>query len=511
MAEARSVKLDVGRTAPRKPLVHFLDRLCTAAEAGRLRLRLHANCIDRTDMRFLSQLLAPSQQGGWPSIRELKLEVGESLQIPTQADVFINPGILSTHPVWQLQGFPGGSTPAKLVASAFPALQKLVINFMPLTFADLSSLTACSQLSSLDLCICQLQPSGDAGHTSPLSAVASLRQLSLWDTVSNIAAGLTQLTSLSLRYRQEAVADCLVHIRGLTQLQSLELGDVGDPHITVAPKEVLTILESCKQLTSLTLNTLQQAHFDALLTSAPQLTSLTCSSLCLQQDRSASQCGLKELVFMNTAWDSKMVAYLPIAGVTRLAFQGDHMELPSPSPTMKIWSDKSPHLMHQGLLNLTRCPAWRQCGPMVQVTLLAVGRSPPEQQALILGALAPLSSREVKLTIVISECLTGACIIQQLGGALGSSLKRLVLGDCDLSDDFWPAVWAHLPGLQQLTVTDKVRGSIGPQQITSFCSQAVRPLQFNLRQGLYEQFQAGAQLNTAGGVPQVTVAKFAGN
>jgi hypothetical protein len=71
----------------------------------------------------------------------------------------------------------------------------------------------------------------------------------------------------------------------------------------------------------------------------------------------------------------------------------------------------------------------------------------------LLGALAPLASREVKLSMSVSpEAVVGASAVQQLGATLGSSLKHLVLGECEVSVDFWPAVWAHLPGLQQLTV-----------------------------------------------------------
>jgi hypothetical protein len=79
MAEARSVQLRVLSTAPRKPLQRLLHNLCTAAEAGRLSLTLHAQgFLDIIDKRVLSKLLAQSPQGGWPSVRELKLEVGTS-------------------------------------------------------------------------------------------------------------------------------------------------------------------------------------------------------------------------------------------------------------------------------------------------------------------------------------------------------------------------------------------------------------------------------------------------
>jgi hypothetical protein len=347
--------------------------------------------------------------------------------------------------------------------------------------------------------------------------VSSLKQLSLQRALSNIAAGLTQLTSLNLWYGQAA---CLVHVQGLTQLQNLELGG---PQYAIEPQELSPILAACKQLTSLTLNyQLMQFHFDVLLTHAPQLTSFTCDRLYLNQDRSASQCSLKELVFASQCLELTMVANLPTAGLTHLAFQIDKcvsMELPSPSPTLQIWTDATNHpsdmpdLVRRGLLNLTRCPAWQQCGPLAGVDLYQDGHFSPGLQGLILGALAPLCSREVKLTIFMLEGVTQSVtgqLVQQLGGALGSSLKHLVLRRCHLPDDFWPAVWAHLPWLQQLAVSDQVHGSIGREQLMSFCSHAVRPLQLNLGLRLYEAVQGGAQLNTAGGVPQVTVARYAG-
>jgi hypothetical protein len=303
----------------------------------------------------------------------------------------------------------------------------------------------------------------------------------------------------------------------LTQLQNLSLGGTQP---TVTPQEVSRILAACKQLTSLALNyDLFHTHFDALLTHAPQLTSLTCNCLHLYQDRSASPCGLKELVFTRQILDLAMVACLPIAAVTHLAFPIDRnrMQLPSPVPVLDIWTyhcgppSDTPDVIHRGLLNLTRCPAWQQSGPVVQVELIQNNAYfTSELLDLTMGALALLSSREVHLTIDMPEISTRGSTIQQLGEALGSSLKKLTLYQCDLSDDFWPAVWAHLPGLQQLAVTHLVHGSIGPEQLASFCSHAARPLQLNLGLELYEQAQGGGRLERqcrVWGVPQVTVAR----
>jgi hypothetical protein len=124
----------------------------------------------------------------------------------------------------------------------------------------------------------------------------------------------------------------------------------------------------------------------------------------------------------------------------------------------------------------------------------------------LLPALAALASKEVKVSIDMPAAVLGASAVQQMGGALGSSLKQVVLRGCGLSPDFWPAVWAHLPGLQQLTVGDKVHGAIGVHEVAAFCSHATRPLQLNLRQDLHKEM--GGKLEEqcqVWGVPQVTV------
>jgi hypothetical protein len=345
---------------------------------------------------------------------------------------------------------------------------------------------------------------------SPLSALNSLRQLFFDMTKSSIAAGLTQLTSLSIVGDRETVPQCLGHIISCTQLQDLQLETEDDPFIT--PEQITRILTSCKQLTSLTVDyPLFQAEFDALLTHGPQLTRLTCGDLHLTEDRSATPCSLKELVMMTEDPNAETLAYIPTASLTRLAFLGDAV-LPSPCPTLEFVPRKRsvpanmPELVRRSLVNLMRCPAWQQCGPRVHVRLSTRrGRDMPELLSLI-PALAPLASKEVKLSIDMEGGDVGASELQQLGFALGSSLTQLVLGECDLSPDFWPAVWAHLPGLQQVTVGSRVRGANVLHELASFCSCATRPLQLRLGQRLYTQVEG--RLDQEGrwmGVPHVTV------
>jgi hypothetical protein len=92
-----------------------------------------------------------------------------------------------------------GKTPVlQLVSAAFPALQSVKLSPMSFARADLGSLSACTQLVHLTPLNCQLHQSEADSITSPLSAVNSLRQLSLQGTDSSITAGLTSLTGLSL-------------------------------------------------------------------------------------------------------------------------------------------------------------------------------------------------------------------------------------------------------------------------------------------------------------------------
>jgi hypothetical protein len=69
------VKLQVHCNSARKPLVRLLNRVCSAAQAGRLSLTLEAHGFDRNS-NLLPNLLAPGkQQGGWASVQELALKV----------------------------------------------------------------------------------------------------------------------------------------------------------------------------------------------------------------------------------------------------------------------------------------------------------------------------------------------------------------------------------------------------------------------------------------------------
>jgi hypothetical protein len=391
-----------------------------------------------------------------------------------------------------LQGSFGDSLPITLAAAAFKALHSMVLREMSVTRADLSGLTACKKLSSLQLDSCEVQQAEASSTTSPLSALNSLRQLSLQFTDCSLAAGMTQLTRLSLAGEEEtAVADCLGHIIGLNQLQELELSNTVENDITA--EEVADILTSCKQLTSLALHyALGQREFDLLLKYAPQLTSFTCHDLYLEEDRSAYPCSWKELTVLAYNLSAEMLAYLPTASLTQLEFGGG-VVFPSPSPTLEFSAGRMFHIEHmpvmvrRSLTNLMRSPAWQQCGPKVHVSFEGSLLDDLPKLDSLLAALAPLANKEVALSIWLPKALVGASAVQQLGVTLGSSLKQLVLSWCDLSQDFWPAVWAHLPGLQQLTIS---HGAINARELEDFCSSATRPLQVNLGHKLYREVGA---------------------
>jgi hypothetical protein len=292
----------------------------------------------------------------------------------------------------------------------------------------------------------------------------------------------------------------------LTQLRELELDMMGD----ITAKQVVSLLTPLKQLTSLALHyTICREAFDALLRHAPQLTSFTCTDLAyLDQDRSASPCSWKELVFTDSTLEASALAYLPTASLTLLEF--GNMVFPSSYPTLRF-NIYTPGFVRRSLQNLVQCPAWQQCGPKVDVKLFPdLGDDAPKQLGPLLSALAPLAGKEVKLAIWVPNAVIGASAVQQLGTALESSLKQLWLQSCEVTHDFWPAVWAHLPGLQQLTIGEEICGAFGTEEVESFCSHATRPLQLRLARELdyfwylWKEGQADREC-LLGAVPLVTV------
>jgi hypothetical protein len=100
----------------------------------------------------------------------------------------------------------------------------------------------------------------------------------------------------------------------------------------------------------------------------------------------------------------------------------------------------------------------------------------------------------------------GAAMVADLGRAVGITLAHLELVDCRMSPDFWPPVWARLPGLKTLTVSGKSSVLITSQDVASFCSSATHPLQLLLDQDLYTRYQQREQQpDIQQGEPLVTV------
>jgi hypothetical protein len=79
---------------------------------------------------------------------------------------------------------------------------------------------------------------------------------------------------------------------------------------------------------------------------------------------------------------------------------------------------------------------------------------------------------------------------------------------CTVLQDFWPAVWRHLPGLQELTIFMGVLGAISSSDIAAFCSTATRPLSLRLFTDIHRPVGPAEQQEQqcrTWGTPQVTV------
>jgi hypothetical protein len=90
LREARSWRFKV-HSKPPKHLMRFLHRVCTASEAGRLTLTLEAHGFVSNSKRLvLSDVLASAmQQGRWPSVKELTLQVADHLSAAGQSELAV--------------------------------------------------------------------------------------------------------------------------------------------------------------------------------------------------------------------------------------------------------------------------------------------------------------------------------------------------------------------------------------------------------------------------------------
>jgi hypothetical protein len=137
------------------------------------------------------------------------------------------------------------------------------------------------------------------------------------------------------------------------------------------------------------------------------------------------------------------------------------------------------------------------------------------------SALAALVDRKVQVSIgtgrwslaadIVGRLQATGGIVQHLGATLGHSLTFLQLSNCTILHDFWPAVWRHLPGLQELELLTPVIGAVSSRDIAAFCSHATRPLRLVLGRRVYSSVGPPEHLEQqcrTWGVPQVTVTEL---
>jgi hypothetical protein len=416
-----------------------------------------------------------------------------------------------------MQGFEC-HTSSLLVASALPALESLVTVHMRLSDMDLEHLSACTQLTSLKLDCCEITAETASSQapsiTSPLAELSSIRQLEINGVSSAIACGVTQLTSLHVGYTEEEdVMDILRCTAGMHNLQELWMA-VADYWGEVSMPMLQQLVTTASQLRVLRLPCcLGQQEIDLLLTHATQLTRLTCTRLEPTEDRSQSACSWAELVACCGRFGE--LAYLPLHSVHRL--ESADLELPSSCPAVEITLDNNQedqefHLeqIRDAVTNLGRCPAWQQSGPDVSYWLTGKSKQFGDGQLLVsaVATLSGLANKQLELCISnTSEVLYDASLLEQLGSTVGSSLTHLDLSSGHLSRDFWPAVWAHLPGLQRLSL-GMGKDTIRLEDVAAFCTHAPRPLQLCLHMSLSSEVGPAEklqELSSAWGEPQVTV------
>jgi hypothetical protein len=305
-------------------------------------------------------------------------------------------------------------------------------------------------------------------------------------------------------------------LNGMQQLQQLDLAGSGKEllvALVALVAEVEQIFSAVPQLKGLTLHSgVSSEAFDALLQHATQLTRLTCYTLHLWQDRSHSPCNWKELVVTSYCHAPRLLAYLPLNSLSRVSLGPKdtpyNFEIPSACPCLTFQkAGCSPPEMATVFTKLGTCPAWQASGPSVLVCLEAfLQQTDVQYWQLTIPILAALANRKVRLSI--SALGLRGDIVEHLGATLGHSLTHLTLAVCSIPHDFWPAVWRHLPGLQEPSLWSHVRGAVSRNDIAAFCSHATRLLRILLGWRLYSSVGPAEQLEQqcrTWGVPQVTV------
>jgi hypothetical protein len=400
--------------------------------------------------------------------------------------------------------------PAALSSIIPSSLQQLRLNWISVAMDDLQHLATCAQLTSLKLICCEL-PTLPAAQ-NPLATLTSLRELCVMSSEVSIVRGLAQLTSLHLLSDAGGINDVLLFLAGMSQLQELELGFEDDLVETAHVRQIVTISNQLRSLT-LAYTFLDQEGFDVLLTRATQLTSLTVWSFELTQDRSQSPCTWKDLTIREPFHPEPVLAYVPLYSLERLQVgDSDNKCLPTGRPVLEFEIGRSTRrlLLRPALANLERCPAWQHSGPCIELSLSAYNDQPfhPAEIMQVFGALAALASKSLYLSIDASKLVMDKAAVQQLSTAVGHRLTGLTLSACKLRANFWPAMWADLPGLQQLRLWGDVSSRLNPHSFMNQLKAATHPLRLELSQGWCtvqgraDQLQQRLQQS---GVTQVTV------
>jgi hypothetical protein len=354
--------------------------------------------------------------------------------------------------------------------------------------------------------------------------LTSLRELVNHNVPSALVEGVTQLTSLQLTTRTDTLAELAALLSGMSNLQQLELGGSNN---NIPAESLQLMLSTCTQLRKLTLHArIDQRQFEVLLRIAPQLTHFACRCLILTDDMSQAACSLSELVLHCQSENIGTLAYLPLHCLDRVSFSDHELQLPTARPQLRLNSsydvaDPGDMLstLRAALINLERCPAWQQSGPTVDIRVIRDHRHGGGFYQ-VLEALSAVTSKHVQLTLDARWALLEESTVQELGRALGHRLIGLELQNGQLCEDFWAAVWAHLPGLQRLTLCDTSCDGLPSnyiirESLTSFCSHATHPLQLRLGRRMYSKLGVASwkleeQSRGAGeGVPRVTVEMIA--
>jgi hypothetical protein len=364
---------------------------------------------------------------------------------------------------------------------------------MVLAHEDLQQLAALTALASLSLKSVSLPLQPSSSTTSPLTALVKLTHLGVLFMDNSIVQGLTQLTSLALVISNPRLAQLVEALPGMSRLQRLQLQS-GDYGYSAEKRDILSASTQLKHLTLLCI--VRQADFDVVLAHAPQLTSLSCHAIELEEDRLQAACSWEELRIQRCDSVVDQLARIPLHSLSRLQY--GNLKLPSACPHLPVTmfdmdTFTSEHL-RQGLLNLGRCPAWQQSGPDVQVKLGIRDQSvqwSPDICRQLFASLSPLVGRRVQLHILADTLSFDSHVVQELGQVMGSSLTHLHLMATRLPRSFWPAVWAHLPGLQVLSLWKVIAAVI---DVASFCAAATRPLQLKVSRSMYTELVADAKV-----------------